>query len=280
LAKEALSDPAEAERANPPDTWDMQGKGSRRWNGFHASVSATMRCPSSGLDPSIPYNDDDDATSGMSLGHLSRGNYAVCFGGNTMLNAVPDESNNPVNPDPQFAGMFGMVRIRKNPPTARLGRGYELARITDGTSNTIMLSEVLSWSEVNENGGSLDEDVPPGNDDWRGAWMVPGMGASVFTGKFPPNASGIGPDFRGGSFSRADRIPACGTGIKLSPAFQFMPCDEDQSSANTWASARSAHRQGVNAAKGDGSVKFVADDVEAAVWHAQCTAAGEEAVTQ
>ncbi len=278
LAKEALKDPNEADRANPPDTWDMQGKGTRRWNAFHESVSATMRCPSSGTDATIPYNDDDDGTAGMALGHLSRGNYVACFGGNTMLNAVPAESTNPVNPDPQFAGMFGMVRIRKNPVTARLGKGSRISKVTDGMSNTLMLSEVLTWNDANENGGSLDENVPGGNDDWRGAWMVPGIGASAFTGKFPPNAKGQGPDFRGGSFDRADVIPACGTGIKNSAAYVVMPCDEDQSSANTWASARSAHNQGVNAAKGDGSVAFVADDVDVKVWHAMSTAAGEEAV--
>src|SRR5687767_9232536 len=63
LAKHALADPVEAERANPPDTWDMQGKGTRRWRAFHDSVSGTMRCPSSGLVPNVPYNDDDDSSS-------------------------------------------------------------------------------------------------------------------------------------------------------------------------------------------------------------------------
>jgi prepilin-type N-terminal cleavage/methylation domain-containing protein len=279
LAKSALNDPQEAERANPPDTWDMQGKGSRRWFAFHKSVSSSLTCPSSALDPSIPYNDDDDGTAGMGLGHLSRGNYVACFGGNTMINAVPPESTNPMNPEPQYAGIFGMARIKKNPIGGRLGRGRKIAQVSDGLSNTVMLSEILTWNEANENGGSVDDSVPTGNDDWRGAWMVPGIGASAFTGKFPPNAKGQGPDFKGtNNYDRADIIPACGTGIETSAAFVDIPCREEKETANTWASARSAHNQGVNAAKGDGSVAFVADDVDAKAWHAMCTAVGEEAV--
>jgi prepilin-type N-terminal cleavage/methylation domain-containing protein len=279
LAQDALKDPNEESRANPPDTWDMQGKGTRRWAAFHENVSSTMRCPSSGLDASVPYNDDDDGNSGMGLAHLSKGNYVACFGGNTMLNAVPEESTNPVNPQPLYAGIFSMVRIQKYPVGARLGKGTRIAKVTDGLSNTVMLSEVLTWDEPNEAGAPVDEGVPQGNNDWRGVWMIPGMGASAFTGKFPPNAQGNGPDFRGtGNINRADLIPACGTGIKNSADYQNVPCEEESESANTWASARSRHTEGVNAAMGDSSVRFVDDEVDVLVWHAMCTRAGEESV--
>ena len=66
LAGEALKDPNEEARANPPDTWDMQGKGTRRWAAFHENVSSTMRCPTSGTE-SVPFNDDDDGTQGVGL---------------------------------------------------------------------------------------------------------------------------------------------------------------------------------------------------------------------
>ena len=275
LAKRALADPTEADRANPPDTWDMQAKGSRSWRPFHDSVSATMRCPSSGTNPSIPYNDDDDGSSGMALGHLSKGNYVACFGGNTMLNAVPPNSTNPVNPDPGFAGIFGMVSIKKWPVGVRIGQGYRAAKVSDGMSKTVLLSEVLTWNESNDQGAPVDESVPHGNDDWRGVWMIPSVGASAFTGKFPPNSKGQRQDFRkSNSFDSSDLIPACGTGLATHPDGKVIPCQEDMSTANTWASARSAHNQGVNAAMGDGSVRFVADDIDAFVWHAACTRAG------
>ncbi len=265
LAKKALEDPTEADRANPMDTWDMQDKGTRGWRPFHDNVAAWMRCPSSGT--SVPFNDDDDGTAGTALVHLSRGNYVACFGGNTMLNAVPSESKNPTNPDPQFAGMFGMVRIQKWPPGRRIGKGLKVSKVADGLSHTIMLSEVLTWNEVNARGLPVDESVPQGNDDWRGVWMIPSVGASAFTGKFPPNSG------------EADVIPACGTGLMQSPAARSMPCREEFQSANTFASARSAHTGGVNSARGDGSVAFISDDIDQPVWQGLCTRAGREIVS-
>jgi prepilin-type processing-associated H-X9-DG protein len=199
-----------------------------------------------------------------------------------MLNAVPPQAANsaaPVtNPNPEYAGIFGMVRIQKYPVGARLGRGTPIAKIIDGTSHTVMLSEVLTWNETNDQGFPVDEAVGQGNDDWRGVWMIPGMGASAFSGKFPPNATGRGADFRGGDLSRADRIPACGTG--LTPQDPVIPCEEDMSGPNTWASARSAHNQGVNTAMGDGSVTFISDDIEPIAWHQMCTRAGQESTQQ
>ncbi len=266
LAKKALEDPAETERANPMDTWDMQDKGTRGWRPFHEGVSGTMRCASSGTGFGFPYNDDDDGTAGMSLAHLSRGNYAVCYGGNTMLNAVPSVSTNPQNPDPQLAGMFGMERIQKYPVGKRLGKGIKLSKVRDGMSHTVMMSEVLTWNATNDRGGSVDESVPQGNDDWRGTWMIPSVGASAFTGKYPPNSS------------QPDVIPACGTGIMQSSFAKSMPCTEDMQSSNIFASARSNHTGGVNATMGDGSVTFISDDIEQTVWRAMCTRNGKEVV--
>lgn len=267
LSKMALNDPQEAERANPMDTWDMQAKGSRQWRVFHEGVSSSMRCPSGGSDILIPFNDDDDGTSGTALAHLSRANYVACFGANTMLNAVPSRSTNPKNPDPHFAGMFGLERIEKWPPDRRVGKGQKLSRIKDGLSKTIMLSEVLTWNQPNAQGRSIDDSVPQGNDDWRGAWMIPSVGASAFTGKFPPNST------------EPDVIPACGTGLMNSPlAASTMPCREDMQTSNIYASARSAHRGGVNGAMGDGSVAFFTDDTDLAIWQSLCTRAGREQV--
>jgi prepilin-type N-terminal cleavage/methylation domain-containing protein len=265
LAKKALDDPSEADRANPPDTWDMQDKGTRGWRPFHDNVSTLMRCPTAGSAP-VPFNDDDDGTAGTSFGHLSKGNYAACFGGNTMMNAVPEGSRNPINPLPRMAGMFGMVRITKDPIGSRLGRGYRVGKIVDGMSKTIMLGEVLYWNQVVESGGSTDPSVPDGNDDWRGTWMIPSVGASAFTAKYQPNSR------------ESDVIPACGTGLMQSTDSRRMPCIEDRQTANIFASARSAHSGGVNAARGDGSVTFVDNDVDLVIWVASCTKAGQESV--
>ena len=158
LARKALEDPTEEARANPPDTWDMQDKGARGWRPFHDNVAGWMRCPSSGTSP-VPYNDGDDDTSGTALAHLSRGNYAVCFGGNTMANALHGQAN---PPDPRFAGMFGIERIRKYPVGGRLGKGQKVSKIRDGMSKTVMLSELITWNDVNQQGLPVDQTVPRG----------------------------------------------------------------------------------------------------------------------
>jgi prepilin-type processing-associated H-X9-DG protein len=284
LAGEAAKDQEYVLRANPFDVWDMQPKGTRNWRPFHENVSNTMICPSSGIQGGalVPYNDDDDGTSGTALAHLSKANYVACFGGNTMLNAVPPGSTNPVNPDRGFAGIFTLVSIRKNPVGARAGQGTKASKVADGMSKTVMLSEVLTWNETNEQGAPVDAaTVGQGNDDWRGVWMIPSVGASAFTGKFPPNSTGVRHDFRKtNTLDSSDLIPACGTGLDKHPDFADIPCKEDMNTANIWASARSKHNEGVNAAMGDGSVRFVADDIDAFVWHAMCTRAGNESVSQ
>ena len=138
-----------------------------------------------------------------------------------------------------------------------------------------MLGEVLAWTQENEQGGG--ENGLSGNDDWRGAWMIPAMGASAFSGRFPPNSKGAGQEVDPNNPTQtvdvpdvSDRIPACGTGIENSPDFQYVPCTEDKSTGNTWASARSYHTGGVNAAMGDSSVRFVDNDIDGLTCGAQC----------
>ena len=261
----------------------MQGKGTSTL-GAHSTKTSAARCAAPARESiiSVPFNDDDDGSQGTGFGHLSKGNYVACFGGNTMLNAVPGESTNPMNPEPRYAGIFGMVRIQKYPIGARLGKGTPPAKVTDGMSNTVMLSEILTWNEVNETGGSGDDGVRQGNDDWRGVWMIPSVGASAFTGKFPPNSKGEGPDFRGGQMSdslrtryrpaaRESKRPATSstfpvTKIRKRPTSGPRPAvATTKASTPRWATARS---------------RFISDDIDARVWHAMCTRAGEDVVNQ
>jgi len=261
--------PEDAIEATPADNWDIKRQ---NFGGIGGRTNAYMYCPSSGT-PSTGgnasyYNDGDEDGSGMGLGNLSKANYVVCFGGYSQLNAVPASSTFPRNPNPNRGGIFGYAPIRKNPPAGRLGKGLKLGQITDGTSKTVMLSEMLTWDEVDP---SKDEEVS-GNDGWRGAWMVGAVGASAFTGYWPPNTQGgVGPSgIDGAGDPMIDQIPACGhNGLTVQDA-PDTPCDEVQE-GQFWASARSKHNGGVNAAMGDGSVRFVDEDVDISVWRAVCT---------
>ncbi|MGD9634715.1 MAG: DUF1559 domain-containing protein [Pirellulales bacterium] len=266
--------------ANPPDNWDFKPdeENRARFGMIGGQVNPSMICPSSGTrsSPASFYNDDDEGASGMGLGSLSKANYAACFGSGTIVDAIAPDAGGGWALQAKFqnAGVFGFARIRRFPVGSRLGQGIAPAKIIDGLSKSVMFSELLTWNEENEE-GTTDAGLT-GNNDWRGAWMVPSVGASAFTGYFPPNSSGQGPDGYGATVNRADRIPACGTG--LDETTPDIPCTEDQGSGTIWASARSAHTGGVNAAMADGSVTFVSNDVSMEVWRARCSRSGGESL--
>ena len=99
--------------------------------------------------------------------------------------------------------------------------------------------------------------------------MIPSAGAGAFTGFTTPNSK------------EPDIIPACGTGIKQSPDWQNMPCEErsaEESGGNNFAAARSRHNGGVNAAMADASVRFVENEIDGIVWQAMCTRDGGEVI--
>ena len=267
--------PEDIAEANPHDNWDF--KRGAEVGSMGGRSYETMICPSDGLIRNLYFNDGDESSSGTGLGSLSKSNIVVCFGGGTMLDAVPDGSSFPrpqpaVEDDPRCAskkawrgGIFGMETIKKFPAEGRLGRGKKVAKIVDGMSKTVMLSEVTTWNEA------LDQHVSPeglpGNNDWRGAWMIPSVGAGAFTGRFPPNSKGKGQE---------DTIPACGNdGLTIAQA-PDMPCVEDLGGGAIWASARSKHPGGVNAAMGDTSVRFVSEDVDQFIWRNVCSRADGE----
>lgn len=268
--------PEDSYEANPPDNWDIKRE---NYGSIGGRISTIWRCPSSSSGENVLYNDSDDTgtynsggsngpyvSGSMALGHLSKGNYAACFGGDTMLHAIPSQSTFPRNPKPLMAGVMGMVRIQKYPPQARAGRGTSAKKIIDGMSKSVMLSEVVTFDEPDPmNAGDNGE---PGNDDWRGVWMIPSVGASAFTGRYTPNSH------------EPDVIPACGTLLTQRPNFS-APCQENtDSGGNIWASARSHHPGCVNSARADGSVHTVTDDIASNIWQALCTRAGGETGAQ
>jgi prepilin-type processing-associated H-X9-DG protein len=253
LMQKAINDfPEDFVQANPPDNWDDKRDFLGNMGG---RIGTLWRCPSAGTTD-VFYADQRTR-----LESLRKGNYAACFGGNTFQTALPPDSS-PPNPEPHMRGAFGVVRINKFPVGERLalGRGTKITDIGDGASNTLAVSEVLTW------------DVPIGpdnegrvsNDDWRGVWILPGIGANTFTARHTPNST------------TGDRIPSCGTNI---PAGHPLSCSTTTSSGTTWASARSRHPGGVNAAMADGSVRFVSNNIRQEIWTALATRNGGEPVS-
>jgi prepilin-type N-terminal cleavage/methylation domain-containing protein/prepilin-type processing-associated H-X9-DG protein len=223
-----------------------------------------MRCPSSN-------HNNVFFTGQLSLQNLLKGNYAANFGGDTFANAIPPGLPAPnTNPNPNMLGAFGMVtgiKIKNAdgsfaPYSDRYGygKGVRLANdFGDGTSNTLLYSEVLPY-DVDVNGADSTH-VTGRNNDWRGVMLIPGAGAAAFTAHTTPNSR------------TPDRIPCCEPTI---PANDPLKCEQNRADGLTWAAARSRHAGGVNAALADGSVRFFTDGINPATWTALATRAGGE----
>jgi prepilin-type processing-associated H-X9-DG protein len=141
-----------------------------------------------------------------------------------------------------------------NPATGRSGRPRAMAEITDGTSNTLCVSEVIKG--------------PRGGGDIRGfTWW--GGGAGFVTYQTPNNRTAIDV-MTGGN---------CGPGtLTQKMTDPFFPCKDDPSTATfpRMQLARSRHAQGVNAAMCDGSVRFIRQTIDLATWRALGTSEGGE----
>lgn len=206
-------------------------------------------CPS---NPRVrkPFN-------GISLEAMAKGNYAANWGTGNMLSWNSS----------QTAGAFGcFATTRQKIVKAQGGSGDRFqqkngrrpADITDGLSNTIAVSEVISTD-----GRTTGTSSP----DIRGVWFNPGMGASIYTAARAPNAR------------IPDAIPSCDTNIS-DTATPYMKCVNNNTDADTYAAARSHHTGGVQAALSDGSVRFVSDNISMIVWQALNTCQNGEVVSE
>jgi len=187
-----------------------------------------------------------------------KGNYRGCTGTGDMYGLSTDGTSGPWG-----VGAFAVRQGQSIDPGASIGTmGCPIISITDGTSNTLLLSEGLV-SRVGPNngwGGPMGEELN-GN-----------MGGAIFTASLTPNSK--------------------------SPDQVFGPCPQDlgdssypapctsigaaiwwtQSGLGAQAAARSLHSGGVNAALADGSVRFVSNNIDLTTWRAMGTRANGEVV--
>jgi hypothetical protein len=203
----------------------------------------------------------DKMTIGVDTWHhdyfTTKGNYAGCWGSDTYENL--DSNYLPK----RTSGVFGIVMVagwekvtqQEQHSSIRgqwkmgLGQGTKRAEIRDGTSNTLLASEVLGYDS---------------RTDARGAWVLNAPGSTNFMTKIGPNSE------------ENDVIPMCETNI---PATDPLHCVENKSNGNIWAAARSQHINGVNVVMADASTKFVSDAVDLPTWAAMGTRYGQEIST-
>jgi prepilin-type N-terminal cleavage/methylation domain-containing protein/prepilin-type processing-associated H-X9-DG protein len=151
-------------------------------------------------------------------------------------------ANNGIGP------MIEVMQIARPTPKRERGVFYLNSRLNfkdlvDGASNTVMVSEIL----VVPDNGSVG--------DFRGVMHY--VEGPLYHHNFGPN-SGVPDGMRTDWCVNIPQAPCAGTYTAWEPKKMTM-------------SARSAHAGGVNVLLADGSVHFVTDDIELALWQAACT---------
>ena len=181
-------------------------------------------------------------------------------------NPTPGSAGNKQGFHTNYVGLNGngYATVRVNPASATPNQGdaplkglffgksnVKITDISDGTSNTLMLSELL-----------VVPDQASNKYDARGR-MHNGVHGMTFTTIYPPN-SPIG--------DNVGRSDFCVSGNPMAPC-------GTQSQDNTYVLARSMHTGGVNACLADGSVRFVTNTVTPTNWSYMGTRADGEVLT-
>ncbi len=156
-------------------------------------------------------------------------NYVVCYGPTNQLPGTLPEPTNPSVTVPVSKGLF------------KIDETVKFSDCTDGLSNTLMLSEIITPEEF-------------GGHSSVGLALTPqGSGFTTYTGPNSPS-----PDLM------PNLYPVLGHGHRAEL------CQSTGWSENFWdqrVAARSAHAGGVQAAMGDGGVRFFSDNIDVrTVW--------------
>jgi len=198
-------------------------------NGIYAKTAPLYYCPS-------------DRTNAIWQGDIywrSRGSYVINWGNQ----AVPYNPNDAVQNPALGIAPFGYT----DNASGSKPRKVKLTDLTDGTSNTMLMSEVIMAA------GDTDFDI-------RGDFLNDDRPCTQFMTINLPN-------------SGTDVSPYCSA-----TAYPQNPPCTTSGSGNAYKSARSKHTGGVNVLLGDGSVRFVSNSIALANWRAAGTMNGGEVI--
>ena len=185
---------------------------------------------------------------------FSRSNYNVCVGTETLLPPDPPENLS-------FQGTPPSLRTNMNLETDGafyFETGRPLSDFRDGTSNTVLASEILAGRKDTYTGVNLSNP----SSDYRGKWAWVFTGGAVYMHKNTPNSS-VGDQLRYECVPDVD-MP-CGPWVPFTDTVHLA--------------ARSSHPGGVNVVFCDGHVSFYNNTVNLDVWRGIATVKGNEPVT-
>ncbi len=243
----------------------------------HTTRIASFQCPSD-----IPQTLSYAAMSAASGGQIpafpwspTKGNYAANWGNADYGQGVA-------------GGFFTRSLYLQSPfgiNTAATGpQLVTIAAVTDGTSNTQYLSEILQGAA----------------DDIRGTIWVDNPGAGTYMTRFTPNgyqdyvplfqpwASAISASAL--TYNYADNLPGfAGSGVGTSPASGNSLCDSQPvmglkcnyqgNEGGEFSGSRSRHPGGVCTLFGDGSVHFMKNSISALTWIQLGSISGGEVIS-
>jgi len=203
----------------------------QNWRNIRGNKINIMRCPSDvGLD---------SAYAGVG-GGWARGSYACNAGGihGPGVGWLSTEGGQSPTNDNGWGGLPTNLRMAG---VMCINFGHGIHRIPDGSSNTVMLSEVRTGANLS-------------NMDPRGTWALGFPGASVICGQ-----ASWDDNFPNTTEDNSDDCEGC---INDAPGGMgaWPGCPYQQ------ANARSRHTGGVNVCLADGSVKFVRNSISQAAW--------------
>jgi prepilin-type N-terminal cleavage/methylation domain-containing protein len=184
-----------------------------------------------------PSDQDVDISSWYGSAVWARGNYA---------------GNNGIGP------MTETTAAITTRPTGvlSLNRNYKITEISDGTTNTAFVSELIKAP------GTLPSNAPvnAGGNDWRGVMHY--SEGPLYQHNYTPNST-VPDEVRQGMCISIPEAPCLGTTTSWNPKRIIF-------------TARSRHTGGVNLLVGDGSVRFVSNGINLVTWQAASSPQGGE----
>jgi prepilin-type N-terminal cleavage/methylation domain-containing protein/prepilin-type processing-associated H-X9-DG protein len=193
---------------------------------------------------------------------FAMGNY-VANGGLGPDTCCGKFSSIPLNPSPSLYLGTGFTSAAGDPSGVFLlqlqgGQGRTISSISDGTSNTLMVSEVIN----NQGDPSNKKYAVGGTEDWRGNLTYDEN--CMFHWNYTPNSSN--PDWV--------RDTLCTSSLKA----PCIPSGTSYVDHKIIVTPRSFHTGGVNVAMCDGSVRFVTNNISLVTWQALGSPAGGEVI--